>query len=231
MSQLELVQVQPEVARLTQDYYNTVRTTIQFKGPDCKTIVITSVQTGEGKTTVAVNLASAFARAGFRTLLLDADTGGDDFSGAFTSSEDCQGLADFLAGQAELSDVIYETDIEHLMVAPAGSKEAAQVNLLQNADFSQMIKTVRDLYDYVIMDTPSIGLKLDAAIIARNADASILVAEAGATKRRFLQKAKSQMQQSGAEFLGVILNKADIPENSNPYKIQGRQVKKQTAEK
>ena len=72
-----------------------------------------------------------------------------------------------------------------------------------------MIDTVKELFDYVIIDTPPIGLVIDSAIISQKADASILVTEAGIIKRRFIQKAKEQMEQSGALFLGVILNKVE----------------------
>lgn len=72
-----------------------------------------------------------------------------------------------------------------------------------------MIDTVKELFDYIIIDTSPIGLVIDSAIIAQKADASILVTESGSIKRRFVQKAKEQMEQSGAQFLGVILNKVD----------------------
>lgn len=81
--------------------------------------------------------------------------------------------------------------------------------LLQNSNFNFMIDTVKELFDYVIVDTPPIGLVIDSAIISQKADANILVTEAGAIKRRFIQKAKEQMEQSGALFLGVILNKVE----------------------
>ncbi|AND79467.1 polysaccharide biosynthesis tyrosine autokinase [Streptococcus pantholopis] len=235
MAQLELVKSQAKAVQLTKDYYNRVRKAVQFKGRNCKTIVVTSVSPGEGKTTVSLNLALSFARAGFQTLLLDADAGNSAFSNFFSSpAEDNKGLVDFFAGKSELSDIICETDAEHLVVLPAGSSNAdqADLDLLQSADFSQLIEAVSDLYDYVIIDTPSIGLGLDAAVVAQNADASILVAEAGSTKRRFLIKAKNQLQQSGSAFLGVVLNRAEIDSDSyGPYGAYGKPIKKQPAKK
>ena len=72
-----------------------------------------------------------------------------------------------------------------------------------------MIEQFRRQYDYVIIDTPPIGLVVDAAIVAQKTDGSILVTESGAISRRFVKKAVEQMEQSGAQFLGVILNKVD----------------------
>ena len=68
----------------------------------------------------------------------------------------------------------------------------------------------RSQYDYVIIDTPPIGLVIDAVIIAHQADASLLVTAAGKIKRRFVTKAVEQLTQSGSQFLGVVLNKVDM---------------------
>ena len=77
-------------------------------------------------------------------------------------------------------------------------------SLLQNDNFVQLLEIVRAQYDYVIIDTPPIGLVIDAVIIAHQADASLLVTAAGRIKRRFVTKAVEQLQQSGSEFLGVV---------------------------
>ena len=73
-----------------------------------------------------------------------------------------------------------------------------------------MIETLRKYFDYIIVDTAPIGVVIDAAIIAQKCDASILVTEASVTKRREVQKAKEQLEQTGTPFLGVILNKFNI---------------------
>lgn len=209
MPQLELVSSKVQIAKSTEEYLNSIRTNIQFSGRDLKVLTITSIQPGEGKSTTSTNLAISFASAGFRTLLIDADTRNSVMSGTFKANERYQGLSSFLSGNAELSEVICDTNVENLMVIPAGQVPPNPTSLLQNANFNSMIETVRNLYDYVIIDTPPIGLVIDAAVVAQKADASILVTEAGAIKKRFIQKAKEQLEQSGTPFLGIILNKVD----------------------
>ena len=209
MPQLELVSSKAQIDKSTEEYLNSIRTNIQFSGRDLKVLTITSVQPGEGKSTTSTNLAISFASAGFRTLLIDADTRNSVMSGTFKANERYQGLSSFLSGNAELSEVICDTNVENLMVIPAGQVPPNPTSLLQNANFNSMIETVRNLYDYVIIDTPPIGLVIDAAVVAQKADASILVTEAGAIKKRFIQKAKEQLEQSGTPFLGIILNKVD----------------------
>ena len=209
MPQLELVRAKAQMVKSTEEYYNSIRTNIQFSGRDLKVITLTSAQSGEGKSTTSVNLAISFARAGFRTLLIDADTRNSVMSGTFKSNERYQGLTSFLSGNAELSDVICDTTVDNLMVIPAGQVPPNPTSLIQNDNFKAMIETVRGLYDYVIIDTPPLGLVIDAAILAHHSDASLLVTKAGADKRRTITKLKEQLEQSGSVFLGVILNKVD----------------------
>lgn len=210
MPQLELVRAKAQMIKSLEEYYNSIRTNIQFSGRDLKVITLTSAQPGEGKSTTATNLAISFAKAGFRTLLIDADTRNSVMSGTFKSNERYQGLTSFLSGNAELSDVICDTSIDNLMILPAGQVPPNPTSLIQNDNFKSMIETVRGLYDYVIIDTPPLGLVIDAAILAHHSDASLLVVKAGADKRRTITKLKEQLEQSGSVCLGVILNKYDI---------------------
>lgn len=210
MPQLELVRAKAQIVKSMEEYYNSIRTNIQFSGRNLKVITLTSAQPGEGKSTTSVNLAISFARAGFRTLLIDADTRNSVMSGTFKSNERYQGLTSFLSGNAELSDVICDTSIDNLMIIPAGQVPPNPTSLIQNDNFKAMIETVRGLYDYVIIDTPPLGLVIDAAILAHQSDASLLVVKAGADKRRTVTKLKEQLEQSDSVFLGVILNKYDI---------------------
>ncbi|RCW17593.1 tyrosine protein kinase [Streptococcus gallolyticus] len=210
MPQLALVRAKAQMVNATEEYYNSIRTNIQFSGRDFKVIALTSDQAGEGKSTTSINLAISFARTGFRTLLIDADTRNSVISGTFKASEPYQGLTSYLSGNAELSDVICDTTIDNLMVIPAGQVPPNPTALIQNERFKAMLETARGLYDYIIIDTPPLGLVSDAAILAHYSDASILVAKAGTVRRRALTKLKESLTQSGSAFLGVILNKYDI---------------------
>ena len=210
MPRLDLVRTKTQMVKAMEEYYNSIRTNIQFSGRDLKVITLTSAQPGEGKSTTSVNLAISFARAGFRTLLIDADTRNSVISGTFKSNAPYQGLTSFLSGNAELSDVICETTIDNLMVIAAGQVPPNPTSLIQNDNFKTMLDTIRSLYDYVIIDTPPLGLVIDAAILAHYSDASLLVVKSGADKRRTITKLKEQLEQSGSIFLGVILNKYDI---------------------
>ncbi|MER0122264.1 tyrosine-protein kinase [Streptococcus sp. ZJ100] len=207
MPVLELNQKKLENFKKAEEYYNALRTNIQLSGTDIKIIAISSVEPGEGKSTTSTNLALSFARAGYRTLLLDADIRNSVLSGVFKARERITGLTEYLAGTADLSHGLCETGLDNLFVIPAGGTSPNPTALLQSKHFGKMMLILRQHYDYVIVDTPPLGLVIDAAIITQSCDASILVTEAGAVRQKVLTKAKEQLEQTRKPFLGVILNK------------------------
>ena len=207
MPTLEIAQKHLNFAKKAEEHYNALRTNIQLSGDDLKVLSISSVKPGEGKSTTSTNIAWAFARAGYKTLLVDADIRNSVMSGVFKSREKITGLTDFLAGTADLSNGLCDTNIENLFVIQAGPVSPNPTALLQSENFATMIDTLRKYFDYVIVDTAPIGMVIDAAIIAQKCDASILVTAAGETKRRDILKAKEQLEQTGTSFLGVVLNK------------------------
>ncbi|HFH8344332.1 TPA: tyrosine-protein kinase [Streptococcus agalactiae] len=209
MTRLEIVDSKLRQAKKTEEYFNAIRTNIQFSGKENKILAITSVREGEGKSTTSTSLALSLAQAGFKTLLIDADTRNSVMSGTFKATGTIKGLTNYLSGNADLGDIICETNVPRLMVVPLGKVPPNPTALLQNAYFNKMIEAIKNIFDYIIIDTPPIGLVVDAAIIANACDGFILVTQAGRIKRNYVEKAKEQMEQSGSKFLGIILNKVN----------------------
>lgn len=210
MPTLEIAQKKLEFIKKTEEYYNALCTNIQLSGDKLKVISVTSVNPGEGKSTTSINISWSFARAGYKTLLIDGDIRNSVMSGVFKSREKITGLTEFLSGTTDLSHGLCDTNIENLFVVQSGSVSPNPTALLQSKNFNDMIETLRKYFDYIIVDTAPIGVVIDAAIIVQKCDASILVTEAGGTKRRDVQKAKVQLEQTGIPFLGVVLNKFDV---------------------
>lgn len=210
MPTLEIAQKKLEFIKKAEEYYNALCTNIQLSGDKLKVISVTSVNPGEGKTTTSVNIARSFARAGYKTLLIDGDTRNSVISGVFKSREKITGLTEFLSGTADLSHGLCDTTIENLFVIQSGSVSPNPTALLQSKNFNDMIETLRKYFAYIIVDTAPIGIVIDAAIITQKCDASILVTATGEVNKRDVQKAKQQLEQTGKLFLGVVLNKLDI---------------------
>lgn len=207
MPTLVISQKKLNMARKAEEYYNALRTNIQLSGSELKVISMTSVNPGEGKSTNSTNIAWAFARAGYKTLLIDADIRNSVMSGVFKSREKITGLTEFLSGTSDLSQGLCDTNVENLFVIQAGTISPNPTALLQSENFSTMIETLRKYFDYIIVDTAPIGIVIDAAIITQKCDASVLITAAGETNKKDVQKAKEQLEQTRKPFLGVVLNK------------------------
>ena len=209
MSQFEIVKSKLNQIKKTKEYFNSIRTNIQFSGDNIKTIVVTSVEPGEGKSTTSASLAISFANGGFKTLLIDADVRNSVMSGTFKATSKISGLTSFLSGNSELIECIGSTNLTNLFLLPSGQQTPNPTSLLQNKNFKYLLDYSKENFDVVIIDSPPIGLVIDSAIIAKQCDASVMVTEQGRIRRRFLMRSIEQIQQSGSQFLGVILNKIE----------------------
>ena len=124
MPTLAIAQKRLDFAKKAEEHYNALRTNIQLSGDNLKVLSISSVKPGEGKSTTSINIAWTFARAGYKTLLVDADIRNSVMSGVFKSREKITGLTDFLAGTTDLSPILktyllFSQDRYHLIQRPS----------------------------------------------------------------------------------------------------------------
>lgn len=194
----------------TREAYKTLRTNIEFSGSDIKTIAITSCTPNEGKSSVAMELARAFAEAGKKTILVDADLRKSVLVGRYKTGAVRHGLTHALIGRESLETVMCMTNVQNLYIIFSGPVPPNPSELLGGAKFQETIRKLREQFDYVIVDTPPLGSVIDAAVAARNCDGTILVIENNAISYRFAQRVKDQLDKSESRILGVVLNKVDM---------------------
>lgn len=202
--------------------YKSLRTNIQFCGEDKKVIVLTSCTPDEGKSTVALQLAISLAEANRKVLIVDGDLRKSVLMGKFELEEEVKGFTHFLSGQAELHEVIQRTDKQNLDIIFAGTIPPNPAELLADRPFKQMVKECRDIYDYVIIDSPPLGSVIDGAVIAGECDGAVIVIEAEVISYRFVQEIKEQLEKSGCPILGTILNKVDMRQQKYYGRYYGR---------
>ena len=172
-------------------------------------IVVSSSSAGEGKTTVAANLAVSLAERG-ETCLLESDFRRPLFAKALGSTRST-GLSDVLAGTISPEAAMVQIpQIPNLSVLPCGAAPAKALNLIDSEHMNAMLIALRGRYKYVVIDTPPLIPFADARVVATLADAVILVGRYGLTTRRALERAAQILEDAGAPAMGVTLNDIDI---------------------
>ena len=205
---------------------NTICTNLSFSGRNCKRIAVTSYMPGAGKSYISVNILYNMAKRGKRVLLIDADLRRSALVSRLRMETEGEmlGLAHYLAGHCNLDDCIYETNMYGACIMPAGRDITSPMTLIDTPYFGEMLNHLAPQFDMILLDTPPIGLVIDAAEIARRCDGAVLVVNYNATRRRELIEAKNQMEQSGCPVLGCVINKVTFESlsakkyyNSNYY--------------
>lgn len=200
----------PEVKdyRLTEGL-NQLKTNLAFCGKDIKVITITSSVQNEGKSLVAFDLSKTMAESGKKILMVDADLRKSVLAAKYHIQGIDKGLSHYLTGQAEIEDIIYETETEGFYLSVAGPLSPDPTSLLDSDQFQKFIDKVREDYDYVIIDAPPLGVVIDAVIIGKYCDGAVLVIEQGVIKRKVVQDVIKQLKRGKVRILGAVLNKVD----------------------
>lgn len=188
----------------------TLRTNLQFSGKNYKTIVVTSAQPGEGKSNICFHLAVEMAKTGKKVLLVDADMRRSSYLSRYEIPEKVNGLSQYLSGQVEkLNELVCRTNYENMYMILSGPYAPNPTEMLGDAQFEEMLKATRQVYDYVFVDAPPLGPIIDAAVIGQFCDGALMVIESDTVSYRACQKIKNQLEKSGCRWLGAVLNKVD----------------------
>jgi capsular exopolysaccharide synthesis family protein len=169
-------------------------------------IAVTSAISGEGKTSLAVQLAISIAgTTGGRTLLIDGDMRSPDVHRLFGIA--CgPGLVDLLNGDAELGDAIETGFSDQLHVLSAGRTNSSPCRLLQGDSYLQLMEKLKECYDYVIIDTPPILSASEALLMARSADAALLCVRRDFSRLSQVQEAHWRLKAAKVKTAGAVLS-------------------------
>ena len=202
--------------------YKNLRTNIQLCGSDVKVIMLTSTTPGEGKSSISFNLAVSLAEAGKKEIFIDADLRKSVLVGRYKINKSVKGLTHFLSGINKFEEVMYGTNVENFNVVFSGPVPPNPTELLGNKVFKTLIKVLRDIYDYVIIDTPPIGSVIDSAIVAQECDGTVYVVSSDAVSHQYAQKGMEQLRKTNCRILGAVLNKVDMNDNRYYGKYYGK---------
>jgi capsular exopolysaccharide synthesis family protein len=187
--------------------FRTLRTNLQFADVDHppRVIVITSPLPSEGKSTSACNVALTLALGGARVVLVDGDLR-KPAVGRYLGISSAAGLTSVLAGQHELRDVVVSYGRNTLAVLPSGPTPPNPSELLGSQQMADLLGTLANHYDIVVIDAPPLLPVTDAAVLAAIADGAVLVLRHARTRREEAQRAIQALNAVNAKLLGTVLN-------------------------
>ncbi len=187
--------------------YRGVRTAIYFgnQAGNIKVIQVTSPVPGDGKSTVAANLAISIAQSGRRTLLMDCDMRRPRLA-KLVGVRDDLGLTNVLSGKMELDEAIQTTCIPNMEILTCGRRPGNPAELLLSDDFVDVVNSLREKFDYIVMDTPPILAVSDPANASACADGVILTLRLRRNLRPIAIRASQMLQSVNANLLGVAIN-------------------------
>ena len=209
--------VQQAPYSIISESYRRCRANLKLSGPEDahKTILVTSGGAGDGKTSVAANMAAAFVAENSKVLFIDANFRQPDSERLFPKGDAVGieaenvdpsfGLSSLLMGQCSHREAIRPTGIEGLDVIDAGLLPSNPTELLGSSRMADLISEQRKNYDYIVIDSPPVLLVSDAKVLARYADATLLVFNAAATHRGAALRTIREINEVGADVVGCVL--------------------------
>ncbi len=223
VDQATLTTAQRNIGVLTQpksqfaEAFRSLRTSLLLStaGHPPRLIVITSATPSEGKTTAAGNLAAILAQRDTRVLLIDGDLRRPNIHHRFGLNGKI-GLTTVLTGATKLEDTVQNVaEIPNLDVLPSGPVPPFPTEMLSSGAMEAILKRCGELYDYIVLDSPPILSVTDGVILARLADAVVLVVRHGKSSKHVVRRARDILLRSGAGITGIVLNAVDL--NSPEY--------------
>lgn len=188
----------------------SIRTNMEFmsRGKNNKVISITSTISGEGKTFVAINLGGIIAMTGQKVVILDLDLRKPKISKAF-DGDNKKGISTVLIGRSEYLDSIQNTSIPTYYFMPSGPVPPNPSELIMSKEFDDLLEKLKSEFDYVIIDTPPVGIVTDGILAMKKSDLNIYVVRAEYSKKGFERSLNNLVSRNNFKNLAVVLNGFD----------------------
>ena len=192
---------------------NTLCTNLSYCGREVRSILFTSRYEQEGKSGIAMNVMRTLAGYGKRVLLVDADLRCSTLARRYRftyAQRENAGLAQHLAGMCELQDVVYRTNLPGAFILPAGHEVLNSMQLLASYRYGEMMDALRDEFDIVLVDSPPVGLIVDAIEIARYCDGVVIVVEYNRGRVQDVADVAANLAKTGCKVLGAVMNGVNL---------------------
>lgn len=199
--------------------YRQIRTNIQFTAIDqpARSIMVTSANPGEGKSTMTANFGIIMAQANLRTIVVDADLRRPSLHKMF-QVPNLGGLTDLLSSDSmDIDSQLKDTGIENLKIITSGPLPPNPSEILGSQRMMQLLQRLERIADIIIVDTPPILAVTDALVLSKRVDGVVMVVKAKHTRRDSLRESLARLNQVGAKLLGGVLNGMSSKSKGNYY--------------
>lgn len=196
----------------------TIRTGVVLSALDNphKILCCTSSIPGEGKTSLAINLATSLGQME-KVLLIDADMRRPSIAKAFNLSSKTPGLSNLVAGTSKLEESIHRADINNIDLMTAGTLPPNPLDLLASKRFAKVLEVLESHYDRIVIDTAPTQAVSDALVLAQHVGAMIYVVKADSTNHQQAKAGLKRLKEANAPIIGVVLNQLDMKKATKYY--------------
>jgi capsular exopolysaccharide synthesis family protein len=193
--------------------FRSVRTNLQFlpQHEESRVITITSSVSGEGKTNTTAKLAEVIAKSNKKVIVLDLDLRKASVHKEFDIPNNI-GISNYLTNQNTLEEVIKKTSVENVDIISTGVLPPNPSELILMDEMKDTIELLKKTYDYIIIDTPPVGLVTDALILMNYADITFFIVRANYTRKEFIKNLDRLAKEHAHNHIGMILNGVEIGE-------------------
>lgn len=211
----------PQLPFAAAEALNQLRINLGFCGNQIRTIMMTSSVPNEGKSFLTIQLWRQMAQVGNPVLLIDCDFRNSEMRRKYgirsANQEKLMSAAHYLAGKADIQDVIYKTNIPNGYMIPVASTIANPTILLESPHFAQMVDYCSGQFPTVLIDTPPLCSVADGLNIARHCDGSVLVVRSGSTPRKLVEHSAQLLKRTETPLLGMVLNRVETGRRASAY--------------
>ena len=212
MNYLEITRF-PTLDYACTEAMNTLCTNLSYCGADIRTILFTSRYEHEGKSSIAMNVMRTLAGYGKRVLLVDADLRCSSLARRYCFSfagKDANGLAQYLAGMCELENAVYQTNLPGVHILPAGREVLNSMQLLASPRYGEMMHSLKERFDVILVDTPPAGVIVDAMEVAKYCDGAVLVVGYNKGRSQDIGDVAANIAKTGCPVLGAVMNGVNL---------------------
>jgi capsular exopolysaccharide synthesis family protein len=203
------------------DAFRALRTNLVYhlkEDNETKVILVSSTMQGDGKSYIALNLASAFAINHKKTILLGFDLRKPSEIYEDLNLEDLLGLSSYLNGNSALEDIIVKTEIDHLDVIAAGTIPPNPLELISSYRTDELFYQLKELYDFIIVDSPPVGIIPDTLGLLNHSDLNLVVVRHNYTLKKLVHNAFKELKQLDIQNLMLIYNDERLTKEDRSYK-------------